>query len=86
MHKKKKKTRALWVERGLDIGVSELPKNYRKFEQNTSKKSNKTHCVKNHPWTDQSTYVHEHGRNCRRCNAAAARRYRRRVKRRAVPT
>ena len=81
MSNQKEKPRDLGARRGADIGQFELANPYVKPSKNTSKKPVKLICSHGHPWTDETTYNHDNGRNCRVCNAGSARDYRRRLKR-----
>ena len=40
----------------------------------------RTHCGNGHPWVEENTYRWDGRRQCRKCNAAAARRYQARLR------
>lgn len=51
-------------------------------ERGRNKNTAKTHCPANHPYDEENTYMYKNRRCCRKCNAAAAARY----KARKVPS
>jgi hypothetical protein len=81
----KQKPRASWAARGVKNRQFKLVHLYRDKLKTSSKFPHNSRGVSDHPWTDENTIRHAYGYKCP-CNAAAARRYHARQKRRkAVP-